>query len=192
LTDAERTRPVTINNITGVVAFAFPTLNVNGDLQVGFNLNVGELKVSGTLELNTGDINFNFGGQPTDPEAPEVPTPDAQPPDGEDDSPEPEKKANIIGVVVISKEAGSPPSTEILFPNSPSVFIPRTATVQFKIRIKNKAHWTSEIPVRSRNAYIHCPAEIDAIAVTVTADPEWFVTATPVRGIVPSNQVVLI
>ncbi len=192
LPEADRTRPITINNITGVVAFAFPTLNVNGDLQVGFTLEVGELELSGTVELNTGDINFNFGGQPTDPDAPEVPTPDGDVPDSPDDDPEEEKPANIIGVVVVSTELGNATATEVLFPNSPNVLVPRCATVQFKIRIKNKAHWTSEIPVRSRNAYIHCPGEIDAIGVVVTTDPGWVVAFTPVRGIIPSNQVVLI
>ena len=192
LPEPDRTQPVTINNITGAVVFAFPVLNVNGDLQVGFNLNVGELKLSGTVELNTGNINFNFGGQPTDPDAPKVPTPDDDVPDSPDDDPEDEKPANIIGVVVVSTQLGKPPATEVFFPSSPNVLVPRCATVQFKIRIKNKAHWTSEIPVRSRNAYIHCPGEIDAIAVAVTTDPGWVVNFTVVRGIVPSNQVVLI
>jgi len=192
LPEADRTAPVTIRNINGTVIFAFPTLNINGDLQVGFTLDVGELNVSGTVELNTGDIAFNFGGQPTDPGAPQVPTPDADVPTSEDDDPDEEKPANIIGVVVVSQENGNAPATELSFPNSPNVLTPRTATVQFKIRIKNKSHWTSEIPVRSRNSYIHCPSEIDAIDVVVTSDPGWIVFATPVRGIVPSNQVELL
>jgi hypothetical protein len=192
LTDPERRRPININNNDGDIIFAFPILNVNGDLTVPFNLNVGELNLSGEVELNTGDINFNFGGQPTDPDTPEVPTPDGEPPDGDDDDPEDDKPANIIGVVVVSRQSGNAPATELTFPNSPNVLIPRVATVQFKIRIKNKSHWTSEIPVRSKNAYIHCPAEIDAIDVVTTSDPGWIVSATPVRGIVPSNQVELL
>lgn len=192
LSEEDRTRPVTINNIDGAVVFAFPILNVNGDLQVGFTLEVGELNLSGTVELNTGDIDFNFGGQPTDPDAPQVPTPDGDVPDSDNDDPENDKPANIIGVVVVSQEIGNAPATEVGFPNSPNVLIPRTATVQFKIRIKNKSHWTSEIPVRSKNAYIHCPGEIDAIDVAVTSDPGWLVFSTPVRGIVPSNQVELL
>jgi len=191
LEDDDLRRPITINNNTGIVAFGFPILNINGDLQVAFELEVGELNLSGTVELNTGDINFNFGGQPTDPDAPQVPTPDDDVPPADDDDPEEDKKANIIGVVVVSQETNNPTATELLFPNSPNVFIPRTATVQFKIRIKNKSHWTSEIPVRSKNAYIHCPGDIDAIDVIVTSDPGWSVVSTPVRGIVPSNQVVL-
>lgn len=192
LPQPDRTRPITINNINGNVVFAFPILNINGNLQVGFNLNVGELQLSGTVELNTGDINFNFGGQPVDPDAPEVPTPDATPPDAEKDDPENEKKANIIGVIVISTPIGNYAGTEIPKNNMPDLFIPRIADVSFQIRIKNKSHWTSDQPVKSRNAYIPCPGEIDAIDVVVEPQSGWSVSATPVRGIVPSNQVVLV
>lgn len=192
LPEPDRTQPVTINNINGAVIFAFPILNINGDLQVGFTLEVGELKLSGTVELNTGDINFNFGGQPTDPDAPTVPTPDGVPPDADFDDPEPEKKANIIGVIVVSTSLGSNAATEVPKKFMPDLYIPRMADVSFQIRIKNKTHWTSDLPVKSKNAYIPCPGEIDAIDVVVEPQPGWQVFATPVRGIVPSNQVVLI
>jgi hypothetical protein len=192
LPEADRTRPITINNISGTVVFAVPILNVNGDLQVGFTLAVGELNLSGTVQLNTGDIEFNFGGQPTDPDAPEVPTPDVTPPDAEDDDPENEKKANIIGVIVVATEIGTNAATEVPMLSMPNLFIPRIANVSFQIRIKNRSHWTSDLPVKSRNAYIACPGDIDAIDVVCEPQPGWLVSATPVRGIVPSNQVVLV
>lgn len=188
----DRTTNITVNNNTGPVVFLPPIINVNGDLSIPFQLDIGELEFSGTLELNTGDITLNFGGQPTDPDAPIVPTPDGDPPPADNDDPDNDKPANIIGVIVVATQINDFASTQIPQTNMPDLFIPRLADVSFKIRIKASSHWTSDLPVKSKNAYIPCPGDIDAIDVVVAAQKGWSVSATPVRGIVPSNQVVLV
>ena len=190
--DPENNAPLTINNNTGTINFLAPVFLVNGTVNVPFNFEVGELNFSGTLELNTGEINLNFGGQPIEPDYPVVPTPDGEPPDADLDDPEDEKKANIIGVIVVSTEIGTNSATEVPKKFMPDVYVPRIADVSFQIRIKNKSHWTSDLPVKSKNAYIACPGEIDAIDVVVEPQPGWQVSVTPVRGIVPSNQVELL
>lgn len=192
LPESDRTAPININNNTGPVIFFPPIINVNGDLQVPFNVDVGGLNIDGTIELNTGDITFNFGGQPTDPNAPVVPTPDGTVPSADMDDPENNKKANIIGVIVVSTRVSDTTATEVPSATTPELFIPRLADVLFKIRIKNKSHWTSDIPVKTKNAYIPCPGEIDAIDVKIIQRKGWSSSITPVRGIVPSNQVELI
>lgn len=192
LSDGDRTYDIDIDNSTGPILFLPPVLNINGDLSVPFNFDVGELNLSGTVELNTGDITLNFGGQPTDSNAPKVPTPDDNPPPGEDDNPEPEKQANIIGVIVISSRTADVSATEIPGGAIPNIFVPRIASVAFKVRIGNKGHWTTDLPVKSRNAYIPCPGEIDAIEVAALVEKGWSSVLVPVRGFVPSNQVVLV
>lgn len=185
LLPGDTTVDIDVNNSTGPVFFFPPILNINGDLSVPFNFDVGGVELNGELQLNTGDINLNFGGQPTDPPIPKLPTPDDNPPPGDMDDPEPEKLANIIGVIVISTRTTDLSVTEVPQSVMPDIYIPRLADVSFQIRIGNKTHWTSDIPVKSRNAWIPLLGEISAIDVGVQSRRGWTHSATPVRAIAP-------
>lgn len=192
LPESDRTFPIDFGLGIGPVIFFAPRLTVNGNLNVPFTIEVGEVNVTGELSLNTGEINLNFGGTPTQLPPDIVPTPDSEVPPAEQDDPNDDRPANIIGVIVVAVPTGQNTATEIPVNGFPNLLIPRLADVSFKIRIKNKSHWTSDLPVKSRNAYIACPGEIDAIDVVAVAQKGWQISYTPVRGVVPSNQVVLV
>jgi hypothetical protein len=192
LPPGDRTINIDINGGNGPITFGFPILNINGDLSLPFNFDVGGVELSGDINLNGGDIELNFGGQPTDPNAPIVPTPDGPVPPAPMDDPDEDKPANIIGVIVVSTRINDVTATEIPQTTMPDIYAPRIADVSFKIRIKNKSHWTSDLPVKSRNAYIACPGDIDAIDVAIARRKGWSTVITPVRGFVPSNQVELV
>ncbi len=191
LPDADRTAPITIDNNNGDIVFGNPRLNINGDLIAPFGVKNLDIEIGGELVLNKGDINLNFGGQPTSECPITEPRTDTPPPMAEDDDPENDEKANIIGVVVVSSSSASITATEIGVDDGPNIFAPRCATVSFKIRIGNSAHWTADIPVKNKNSYIPCPGVIPAIDAYVQPEAGWISTITPVRGIVPANKVVL-
>lgn len=182
---------VTYNNedndvidIDGDVVFS-PFFSV-GDLSlnVPFNLDLGGLEFSGTIEISP-DFNIDlaprvfFGGpgQPDDPDLP--PSGDPNTPD---DPPTDDETTVIIGVVIRSSPVGELQSTAIATVNMPTIYAPRLASCSFAIESSLTVAWTSDIDVKNRDCYIPCPVPTGAIGVSVTPMPGWECSWTPVRG----------
>lgn len=192
LPQADRTFPININNNGGQIVVGDGNLNVNGDLVAPFTLISGQLNLTGNIFLNTGQINLNFGGQPSEPIEPGInatPDDDTGPGDEGDDE---EGPSNIIGAVVIASPVIGSGPTEIFQPDAPNIFPPKIGHLSFKIKIGSRFHWTSDIDIKNQNNFIHNPTVLPAVRVVAHPNPGWTIEVTPVRGIIPDNDIVLI
>lgn len=192
LTPEERNPPIVINNNPTNIQFGLGNLNVNGNIVVPFTFDVGGLDLSGELNLNTGDISLNFGDNPANEDDDPIPTPDVPPPPADDDDDEGDAPANIIGAIVVATLRDGLRSTQVRQIDAPDIYAPKLAHISFKIKIGDSFHWTSDIPVKNKNNFIHNPTIIPAVRVEGTAEAGVDLTVIPVRGIVPGLAVTLI
>lgn len=166
------------------VVFAFPIVNINGNLTVPFTIENPTFALNGDINVTTGDINFNFGGGNSgsdlccladivDDLIPDLPTDD--PPENQEFFP------RIIGVVVTSTSISTDikPST-IGQDNGPNFYHARLGNIHFNVGRRGKTIWSEDIPVRNARQYIVCP--VDYGAAEVVGDPisgvSW--TLTPI------------
>lgn len=186
-------------NIPVNITFGFPFIFINGTLNVPFRVQISpefNFDIDGTLNLETGDVNFNFGGtpggngclpKPPDDFAPigdEPPNPDPgipQPP-AVDDDPTDERLKDIIRGVIVTSSASNPNATIINQTANPNLYIPRIGNVQFAIQIRNSVSWTERVNVTNLRQFIPCPWEGGAIDVRGTPEPGVIMTLTPVIG----------
>jgi len=174
------------NNITVPVNFVFAPVfvDLDGSLTVPLNFDAGGVNFTGNLTVAP-EFNLNIRpegitrppGQPDNPDAPGEPgDPGDEPEEREPDDP------LIIGVLVFSDVDEDAKPSSILFDKGPNLYVPRLADVQFAIAVGDDVGWTSDLPVKSTQAYIPCPAPQGAIDVRVSAQPGVEARFTPVRG----------
>lgn len=194
--DDDNGDPITVPvNIT----FGFPFIFINGELNVPFRVQISpefNFDIDGTLNLETGDVNFNFGGSPGGdgclPKPPgdfapigdEPPTPDPgipQPPPVDDD-PTDDRLKDIIRGVIVTASVDDVNATIIGQDGNPDLYIPRIGNVQFAIQIRNSVSWTERVNVTNLRQFIPCPWEGGAIDVRGTAEPGVIMSLTPVIG----------
>lgn len=175
----DRTIDIDINNQGGQIAIGNGIIQVNGDLIVPFNLTGPSFSYSGQLNINTGDIDFNFGGLPGDKPCL---TPD--PAEGDPDEPPEDGQGYIIGVVAISLFDNLPGTTQKFQGDNPDIYVPRIGTVSFLVRIGELDAWTTDLPVKSKQQYIQNPASFGAVAVRGTPENGVNWRLIPIRAIV--------
>lgn len=183
--------------IPAVFAFGYANVNLNGTLNIPINVNLDlnpTVNLNGTLDLSTGDINFNFGNpslpgsdcQPSgdrfnpDPNIPDNPSdiPDEEPdPDPETDRPQ--VRRLLKGCIVTVTEVSSI-STVIFQGDNPDIYIPSLGYVSFQITVGGRSAWTADIPVKNKRQFIPCPWEGGATSVKGTAASFGTMTVTPV------------
>lgn len=155
------------------LVFAFPVINITGELTIPFDLSGAEFALQGELNVSTGDINFNFGGGNSASDAccladiiedilPDLPG---------DDPPENEKfTPRIVAVMVTTiSVADNIKASEIGQQNAPNFYHPRLGNISFNLGRTTKKVWTEDIPVRRSPQLIVCP--VDYGAAEVVGDP---------------------
>ena len=179
------------------IVFAPVRVNLEGQLEIPFRIQIDpnfEFNINGTINLNLGGINFNFGnsnlppgGQPKqdDYESPDD-VPDYPPdiPNGISPippTPEEDETTGIIRAVIVTVTNNSSKATPIGQDTNPDIYAPNLGYVQFAISIKNAVSWTSDIPVKNLRNFIPCPWEGGAIEVRGTPAKGVTWTLTPVR-----------
>lgn len=165
------------------VLFAPVYVSLNGELNVPFTVNVnGEFSLIGELQLTpTFEVNFDFGGKGSGRGQNDENIPLENEEDAGDD-PVDNPDSTIIGVVVRSSFGSVARATRIPQNVAPTVLAPRIANVAFAIRVGSLVAWTTDIPVKSVNAYVACPAPQGAQDVRVTWEPDAQGQYTPIRG----------
>lgn len=169
-------------SITVPAIFAPVYVALDGTLRIP--ISIGEINFKGEINLDNNfeiapnfEVDFGSQGQSDDPDLPDTDRPEDVPPIeplGPDQT--------IIGVHVRATPSGNRRASAILQDNAPTITAPRCANVVFGIRIGSLFGWTSDIPVKNLQAYIHCPVPEGAHDVRVTAEPGYDVSMTPVRG----------
>jgi hypothetical protein len=180
------------------ITFAPVNIDLNGNVIIPFRIDIDPLfniPINGTLNVNTGDIEFNFGNvnynpspfpQPddfdTDDDIPDVPpsVPDDIP-NPSPDNPEPETTTVIRGVIVTVTEYNSD-VTIIGQESNPDIYAPNLGFVNFGITVAGSQAWSHDIPVKNFRQIIECPWLGGATSVAGTPRPgvEW--TLSPVRS----------
>jgi hypothetical protein len=198
-----------IANITLFQPVITPLFGLIGPFFVNTNLafNVGTLNIGGTLNLGTGDINFNFapaglppspsgdgggGGGALPPVSP-VGTP-PNPPGStkpEPDNPGVTRKTVIIGVQV--NVTGLPvrgKATKIPQGSNPDIYAPSLGFVNFyyKDANGNPLGWSRDFPVKNTYQFIPCDFPQGAAKVAGSPNPGVTWTLTPVTGVVEPNR----
>lgn len=196
-------------NLTFVPVFVFfqPQLDANFNVNVPFQLNTdinigagATLSLSGTINLNTGDINFDFGRIGDSPRSigsgncdnPIEPVRDVPEPGG-GGKPKPkdedtDESTVIVGVSVSVQTVNPTAKASVIFQTgNPNIFAPSLGHVSFYIvsDTGKKLGWTTDIPVKNKEQFIPCPYEYGASGVAGTPQPgvEWILT--PVRRKIP-------
>lgn len=195
----------TVNlNVTLLFGFAF--FDINAELNVPITVQIGPNKFEANFNLNTGDINFNFGkGNDKNP----IPGDDSCCPDydGGDDNdddgkdsvdptPDAERDGDGIraigGVVVYLQEIRRGARLTTLGDGSgPLLYVPRYAIVRFLIPFGNNGAtaWSEPIDVKSAVQFVDCPVPGGAVGVDIFAVPGVTVASTTLfrkyRGYAP-------
>ena len=196
-------KPTNSNNVTipAVFLFAPVSVSVRGELIVPFKLEVpidANLNLKGVINLNTGDINFNFGdqrklptGNPCQPDP--LPPPEGVPDLPEDippppPNPDPETIERVIRACLVTVTDTGDSITQVFQGQNPDVFVPRLGNIQFEVRIGDSVGWTDELPVKNRRHLIICPWDGGAVRVFGTPSPGVVWEITPIYA--ESNQVI--
>lgn len=196
-------------DITVPVGFAFFNAFFNADfqLEIPFTLSFSpEFTLSGTINLNSGDVNFNFrttvgGGdgnspppppspvdrepRPTDFDFEQSPPPPPSEPEFEDvEEPEQPATEKVIRGVIVTVVESDDLGRSVVFQEggNPDIYPPDLGMVQFQIRVGNSTSWTNNQRVLNKRAFIPCDWQGGAIDVAGTPRPgvDWFLT--PVYG----------
>lgn len=175
---------ITFDDILGVevtapitITYNPSTTNFNGDITVPFRVEISPtFDLSGTVNLNTGDVNIRFPTLSNPGETLEEPTVTV-PPENAPDPPDPgeeEEGFGIAGVFVYSfRTLTRTAETQIPSNIAPTLLVPRIGSVQFEIQAGDLRGWLPDIDVKSVSTFIPCPVEWGATRVVVRWDEGW-------------------
>lgn len=175
--------------------FAPVRVNIRGEAYIPINVDIENagIFVRGELNINTGDISFNFGnrnygdneGPQPDDYRPRDDIPDA-PPDVPVDITDPlptaptTESATVLRAVIVTVSTVPSTISTIVQDDNPDIYAPNLGYVQFGISTKRKVAWTSDIPVKNKRNFIPCPWEGGAQVVRGTPRPGVVWQLTPV------------
>lgn len=179
------------------IIFAPIRVDIDGTLNVPFKFDIDptfNVNFNGSININTGDINFNFGNQNTPPSKypgqddyqspddvpdypPDVPNGVAPIPP----APPEDETTSVIRAVIVTVTDYASNATIIDQAENPDIYAPNLGFVQFAISVKNAVAWTSDIPVKNFRNFIPCPWEGGALEVRGTPRPGVTWTLSPVR-----------
>jgi hypothetical protein len=178
------------NEFSLTVPVIFAPVYVALDGTVNVPISIGEINLSGTLELFP-DFNFNpeftFTGPDPGPEGDPVPeTPDIPDgTDGGDDDEPPEPESSVIGVFVDCAIQSSGKPSGIYREIGPDIYAPRLGTVKFAVRFGERLFWSEDLPIKTLRGYVANPFQFNAERVVCNAEPGVFINWAEVRSAVP-------
>jgi len=183
------------------VIFFQPRFDVDLNLTVPFEIDTDiqlgpiNFNPSGTLNLNTGDVTFNFsnGGPPSlppgkgdcedldDPVRPVPPRPPTSRPQPVDPD---VTESDVLSGVQVTVESITPGNkASIIFQRSnPNIYAPNLGFVQF-FAVDSEGEelgWSADIPVKNTFQFIPCPFPDGAKSVTGTPQPGVVWELTPI------------
>jgi hypothetical protein len=182
-----------------VLIYGTANINVNGQIIIPVDVQIGPNTIEVDLNLNTGNISFGpsyttnnpsdgTGGRGTNSpceQPPEVDEDDDEPDNGvPTETPIEDKESDIrviIGAIVTVTNEGNGIGEVNGDPyNAPDIGVPRFGDLMFEVRIANRTAWLNDIPVKLARVYIPCPWEAGALRVVGIPKPGVVWTITPV------------
>lgn len=184
--DDDNGNPVTVN-----VPLLFTPVVVDNDIDIEVPVRAyfdTDLEINATLNLSTGDVNFNVSTSINAPTIIEDVTiqPDPVGVPGDPPTDEEEFESTIIGVYVrlASLEEGSP-VTEIASNNpGTSLYVPRLGSVSFHCEVLSASGlgWTEDIDIKYASQLIPCPVSWGARSVVITPTLGAIIETTLIRA----------
>jgi hypothetical protein len=166
-----------IINVDGDFVFQAPSININGQVEVDFTVNIpiDNRSYRGTLNLSTGDFNvtptFVLPGRPkleTD-----GPSAEPQPPNSDEPETDDLNDELIVAMIVTSDITNNNQATERFYSQQPTTTVPRIGVARFAIPVpgSSQAVWTADIPIKQTRQWIDCPCPYGAVDAIASPEP---------------------
>lgn len=185
-------------NVPFTLVLGNPTVNLLNKLVIPLRIQLGDIDVNigGSIDIQTGDINIDFGNKnyaPGDGPKPDgyrspddtpdyppgVPEPGIPPSPSDDDS----DTTRILRACIVTVTTVPSTITQIFQSDNPDIYAPNFGYVNFYVAVGQTTAWTSDIPVKNRRNYIEVPAKGGALKVAGTPRPGVVWTITPVYAL---------
>lgn len=163
---------VTRNLVGTLVVFA-PVIGSFNRVSAPVTIDLGGLDLNGTLELSPNfEFNFGDGSSPVPPgfgdEAPENEDPVDAP-----DTPQDDELRSLLGVIVRADIDEEITETAIYSDDGPTLYVPRLASLFFRVRTSSGDSWLGPIDVKTRDSFIPVPPDVLAVTARVAFQPGW-------------------
>lgn len=178
-------------DITIPVPLVFAPVTLNNDLQIEVPVTAnfgGNIDIRGTLNLDTGDVNFNTRNEINNPTTVEDPTvsPDPTGIPGDPETTEESLEKSIIGVYVRTTLVEPPfPGNERPTSAAGTLFyIPRLGIVTFHCELLSAPGlgWTVDVDIKYTSEVVMCPVPWGAKSVSITEQPGVTMEVTLIRA----------
>lgn len=127
--------------------------------------------------VNPGPGPSTPGGPPTppytrccDPPPPKVDPTTPAPPEGP--QPDPPPGTRVIGASVVSTQTGGVGTTEY-YAARPEIYVPRLATLQFRVKLGLTTRWTLPVEIKSKQQFVPAPEEGVVVGTSVEWERGW-------------------
>jgi len=176
--------PVNVPNVN--FEFGGPRINLGGNIIVP--VFSPELGLNLDFNLNTGDIDLNFGGD-GDNSACCLPPDTDEPPPPPVDPPEENEGLPIIGVIVSAVVNQAFNLTEVFLEQGPNLWLRRLGSVTFAVPVGSgeSPEWLEPIDVKLLRSFVPCPAPQGAASYVVNPVPGVSFFLTTVRAKIPTT-----
>lgn len=169
--------PITINP-------TIPIIGPGGALFMPIEVCLLAICFDVNLNISTGDITFNFGGQPdASPCCP--PIGDLPEDETGDDPPPPENDTRYVGVITRATLNGEYlAATQIGNGEGPDLFVPRLGVVRFRVQISGRRSYTIDQPIKQLDqvTYVNGPATAYGWEILSEHGVDIVATGVPVEG----------
>ena len=182
----DRTVDIDIGGDVGQLVIGLGGITVAGDLVAPITINGSNFELSGTINFNRNEINFNFGGaDPENNKCCEGPPQTDNPPDEPDPPTEEDTEpADIVGVLVtIDSIDLNNVATTIFQADNPDIYAPNVGYVNFRIKLGDSYGWSVDYPVKNNRHFIPVPEGFQATRIAGTPRQGVAWTLTPVKGL---------
>lgn len=148
-----------------------PVFGPGGATVLPFELCLAAVCLDITFNLSTGDVNFNFGGQPgSSPCCPPIETPPELPPE-QGDPPPPSDDMRLWGIKVnCTVDDAVCPATQIGV-GGPVLYVPSLGVVRFAIEVGGSRAWTVDQPIKTLSQFVPVNAPATAYAYDLLPQP---------------------
>lgn len=159
---------------------SFPIIGPGGILYMPIEVCFLAVCLDVNFNLSTGDIVFNFGGEPdASPCCP--PAEDLPEDEGEEDPPPPEDDTRYVGVITTATLNGDyVAATQIGDGVGPDLYVPRIGVVRFAIAIGGRRSYTVDQSIKQLHQVTYVNAPSAAYAWSVLPDKGFDIQSTGV------------
>lgn len=159
----------------------FPVIGPGGVFGLPIEVCLAVVCFDVNFNLSTGDITFNFGGNPG--ASPCCPPPKELPEEGgEDDPPPPEDDIRYSGVITKARLNGEATKiTQIGDGIGPDLFLPKCGVIRFAIEIGGRRSWTRDQEIKQNDQVTFVNAPMAAYSWTILPYRGFDISATGVQ-----------